>query len=191
MSRSEPRPLRWTRDEYIRLSEEGWFNGRRVELIGGEILEMGAPLDLHAASVDLSRDALRVAFGAGFWVRSQTTLDLSPHGMPDPDLFVARGSPRGAGRTFPTSALLVVEVSDTSLAYDRNAKASLYAAAGITDYWIVNLVQRQLEVRRSPVTDAAALFGAPYSATTIHDPGDAVAPLAAPQAPVAVADLLP
>src|ERR1700722_20039153 len=104
MSRSEPRPLRWTRDEYIRLSEEGGFNGRRVELIGGEIMEMAAQLDLHGAAITLTQDALRVAFGAGYWVRTQMTLDLSPHGVPDPDLSVVRGSPRGAGRTIPTTA---------------------------------------------------------------------------------------
>src|ERR1700722_17765555 len=98
MSRSEPRPLRWTRDEYIRLSEEGWFNGRRVELIGGGRVEMGAQVDLRGASVALTVDALRAALGAGYWVRSQMTLDLSPHGMPDPDLAVVRGGPRGAGR---------------------------------------------------------------------------------------------
>jgi Uma2 family endonuclease len=188
---SEPRPYRWSRDEYIRLSEEGWFNDRRVELIGGEIVEMASQFDQHLAAITLTEDALRQAFGAGYWVRVQGTLDLSPHGMPDPDLAVVRGSPRGAGRAYQTTALLVVEVSDSSLAFDRNAKASLYAAAGIADYWIVNLVQRQLEVHRNPVADATTLFGCRYADRTIHDPGDAVAPLAAPQAAVAVADLLP
>ena len=102
------------------------------------------------------------------------------------------GSTRSyAGRGNPTTALLIVEVSETTLAFDRRHKASLYAAAGIADYWIVNLVQRQLEVYRSPVSDAAQLFGFGYSSRTILDAGDAVAPLAAPKANVAVADLLP
>src|SRR5262249_1969192 len=92
---SEPRPYRWSREEYIRLSEEGWFGGRRVELIGGEIVEMAAQFDLHAAAVDCVADALRAAFGPGLWVRRQATRDLSPHGMPDPDVAVVRGSPRG------------------------------------------------------------------------------------------------
>jgi Uma2 family endonuclease len=191
MSRSEPHPVRWTRDEYIRLCEEGWFHDRRVELIGGEIVEMAAQFNLHAAGVDLTADALARAFGQGFWVRRQVTLDLSPHGVPDPDVAVIRGSPRGAGRTIPTSALLVVEVCDTSLAFDRNAKASLYAAAGIADYWIVNLVQRQLEVYRNPVGDASTVFGFRYADRTLLDAAGAIAPLSAPQAPVAVADLLP
>jgi Uma2 family endonuclease len=191
MSQSEPRPLRWTRDEYIRLCEEGWFNNRRVELIGGEIMELAAQYDLHAAAIDLTADALTAAFGTGFWARRQATLDLSPHGVPDPDVAVIRGSRRGAGRTIPTTALLVVEVSDSSLRFDRNVKACLYAAGGIADYWIVNLVQRQLEVHRDPVPDPSLAFGWRYATRAILDPGDTAAPLAAPQAAVAVADLLP
>ena len=101
MSRSEPHPVRWTRDEYFRMSEAGYFNDRRVELIGGEIVEMAAQYDLHGAAITLTQDALRVAFGPGHWVRTQMTLDLSPHGVPDPDLAVVPGSPRGAGRTDP------------------------------------------------------------------------------------------
>jgi Uma2 family endonuclease len=191
MSRSEPRPVRWTRDEYIRLCEEGFFYDRRVELIGGEIVEMAAQYDFHGAGVSLTLKALDLAFGPSYWVRPQMTLDLSPNGLPDPDLAVVAGSPHGAGRTIQTTALLVVEVSDSSLNYDRGTKASLYAAGGIADYWIVNLVQRQLEVYRNPVADASQPFGCRYADRTIHDPGDAVAPLAAPQSPVAVADLLP
>jgi Uma2 family endonuclease len=188
----EPRPYRWSRDEYFKMSELGWFDGRRVELIGGEVIEMPAQFDVHLAAITLTQDALRLAFGPAYWVRNQGTLDLSPHGVPDPDLAVIRGSPKGVtGRANPTSALLVVEVSETSLRYDRREKGSMYAAAGIVDYWIVNLVQRQLEVYRRPVADAAEPFGFRYSSRKIFDPGDAVAPLAARKARVAVADLLP
>ena len=191
MSRLEPQPVRWTRDEYFRLCEAGYFNDRRVELIGGEIVEMAAQYDLHLAGIDLTAGALQAAFGPGFWIRRQGTLDLSPHGVPDPDVAVITGGPSGARRTVPTSALLVVEVSDSSLNFDRNRKGSLYAAAGVADYWIVNLVQRQLEVHRVPTADAAQPFGFGYSSRTILDPGDAIAPLAAPTGRVAVADLLP
>jgi Uma2 family endonuclease len=182
---------RWTREEYIQMISLGWFQGKRVELIDGEVMEMPAQLDVHLASVTLTHDALRLAFGPGYWIRVQGSLDLSPYGIPDPDLAVRSGSPRGAIHTIATSALLVVEVSESTLAYDRGGKANLYAAGGIADYWIVNLVQRQLEVHRNPVADATQPFGFRYADRTIHDPGDAVAPLAAPNAPVAVADLLP
>jgi Uma2 family endonuclease len=152
---------------------------------------MPAQFDLHLAGVTLTADALRAAFGPGYWIRVQGSLDLSPHGIPDPDLAVVPGSPRGAARTIATSALLVVEVSDTTLGYDRTHQASLFAAAGIADYWIVNLVQRQLEVYRDPVADPAQPFGFRYANRAVLAPADSVSPLAAPRASVGVADLLP
>jgi Uma2 family endonuclease len=120
------------------------------------------------------------------------SLDLSPHSVPDPDLAVVPGTPRSyMTASNPTTALLIVEVSESTLPYDRRAKASLYAAAGIADYWIVNLVQRQLEVHRDPVADTAQPYGFRYASRSILDPADVVAPLAAPQARITVADLLP
>lgn len=187
----QPQPYRWTREQFFQMLDLGWFQDQRVELIGGEIMEMAAQLDLHLASITLTADALRQVFGAGYWVRVQGSLDLSPHGIPSPDLAVTPGSPHGAPRTIHQSALLVVEVSDTTLPYDRYHKASLYAAVGIADDWIVNLVQRQLEVHRDPVADSTQLFGYRYGQRTILDPPNSVSPLAAPQARITVADLLP
>jgi Uma2 family endonuclease len=189
MQEVAPKPIRWTREQYIEMSEMGFFIGRKVELIGGEILEMAAQHDIHLAAIDMTKDALQQAFGPGYWVRAQGSLDLSPHGIPDPDIAVVLGSRQGAGQTIATSALLVVEVSNRTLAYDRVAKTSLYAAGGIADYWIVNLVDRQLEIHRNPITDPSKLFGFGYSSRTILDPGDAIAPLAAPKAPVTVTSL--
>jgi Uma2 family endonuclease len=186
-----PRPYRWTREQFFQMLELGWFQDQLVELIGGEVMEMAAQPDLHLASVTLTGDALRAAFGSGYWVRIQGSLDLSPHGVPSPDVAVTPGHPQGAPRTISRSAVLIVEVSDTTVAYDRYHKASLYAAGGISDYWIVNLVQRQLEVYRDPVADSTQLFGFRYNSRTILDPPDTVAPLAAPQAHITVADLLP
>jgi putative restriction endonuclease len=182
---------RWTRDEYVQMSEWAWFSDCKVELIGGEVIELPAMYDLHLAGVTLTTDALRLVFGAGYWVRNQGSLDLSPSGVIDPDVAVVQGTPRGAAHTIPTSALLVVEVSESTLAFDRKGKASLYASGAIADYWIVNLVQRQLEVYRNRVADPAARFGYSYSDRTILDPGDFASPLALPQARVAVNDLLP
>jgi Uma2 family endonuclease len=188
----EPRPLRWTQADYYRLCEAEWFLERRVELIGGEIIEVSATTNVHASAVALTAGRLRAAFGADYWVRQRGSLDLLEHSVADLDVAVVRGAVRAhVGANNPRTALLVVEVSDTTLGYDRNAKASLYAAAGIADYWIVNLVQRQLEVYRDPIADAAQPFGFRYAQRTILDPGDHIAPLAAPQASVAVADLLP
>jgi Uma2 family endonuclease len=186
-----PRPYRWTREEYLQMIDLGWFADKRVELIRGEVIEMPSQYDLHLAAIIKGLDALRLAFGSGYTVRPQGSLDLSPHGIPDPDLAVTVGSLAGVARTIAKSALLVVEVSDSSLAYDRNHKAPLYAAGGIADYWIVNLVQCQLEVYRDPVADSTQLFGFRYNSRMILDPADVVSPLAAPQASIAVADLLP
>jgi hypothetical protein len=169
----------------------GWFQDKRVEMIGGEVIEMAAQLDLHLASITATQDTLRLAFGSGYWVRVQGSLDLSPHGIPSPDLAVVPGSHHGAGRTIARSALLVVEISDTTLAYDRYHKSSLYSAGGIADYWIVNLVQSQLEVYRDPVADSTQLFGSRYNTRTILDPTDKLSPLAAQQAQILVANLLP
>jgi Uma2 family endonuclease len=192
MNTVEPRPYRWTRDEYYKLCEADWFQDRRVQLIDGEVIQMSAQKNEHGISIDNTRDPLVAIFGPNFWVRTQMCLDLSPYSVPDPDLAVVPG-PRSsyAGKSVPTSALLVVEVSETTLWYDRNRKANLYAAAGISDYWIINLVDRQVEVYRDPVADPSAPFGYRYASRTILDPGDTVSPLALPTATVAVADLLP
>jgi Uma2 family endonuclease len=189
----ELHPRKWSRDEYVQMSESGWFADCKVHLIGGEVIEMAASqYDPHDAGVTLTVDALRQAFGTGYWVRTQASLDLDPHGVPDPDVAVILGSPRGARpRHMPTTALLVVEISDSTLREDRTTLASLYAAGDITDYWIVNLVQRQLEVYRNPVADPSAQFGGSYADRTILDPGQFASPLALPQARVAVDDLLP
>jgi Uma2 family endonuclease len=188
-----PRPHRWTREEFYQMLDLGWFQDQRVELIDGEVIDMPSQKNYHGAAITLTMDALRLAFGAGFWVRNQLSLDLSPRSVPDPDLAVVAGSPQRvtAATPNPTTALLVVEVSDSTLAYDRGHKGSLYSAAALADYWIVNLVQRQLEVYRDPIADKTRLFGFRYNRRTILDPVDVVSPLAAPQASITVADLLP
>ena len=91
----------------------------------------------------------------------------------------------------PSAVVLVMEVADTTLDTDRTRKSSLYASAGIPEYWISNLRRRALEVRREPDTDSAAPFGYDYRQVTIYFDDDRVSPLFAPDAPIAVRDLLP
>jgi Uma2 family endonuclease len=183
---------RFDRDQFYRMVDLGILDGIQVELIDGEIVEMPAQSNLHALAIKLCEDALNAAYGGGHWVRVQMPLDLSPRSSPDPDLAVIAGSPRThSGRANPTSALLVIEVSESSLGYDRGYKANLYAAAGIQDYWIVNLVDRQLEVHRLPIVDPSADFGHRYATVTIQQLGDSVSPLSLPIKVIAVADLLP
>jgi Uma2 family endonuclease len=87
--------------------------------------------------------------------------------------------------------VLIVEVADSTLRFDRNAKASLYARAGIEDYWVVNLVDQVLEVRRDPVPAPNARYGHRYSTTIMLHGGEHVTPLAAPHATIPASDLLP
>jgi Uma2 family endonuclease len=181
----------WTLTEYYRLGELGFFDGERVELINGRIVRMAAISNFYAAAADLTADALRATFGGGYWVRTQAPLDLTPTSSPQPDVAVVRGSPRKAAVANPTTALLVVEVSDSTLRSDRGGKARLYARAGILDYWIVNLVDRQLEVFRGLQPDSARPKRITYGQITILTPADTVTPLAAPGAKIVVSDLLP
>ena len=192
METSEPWPLRWSLKDYYRLCHEEWFLERRVQLIGGDIWEFGPSHDWHEAGVTLTQDELREAFGTGYWVRVHGSLDVSDCSVPDPDLAVIAGSPRQyRTQGNPETALLVVEVGEAMLGFDRAPKASLYASAKVADYWIVNLVHRQLEVYRNPIADNTQPFGFRYNSRTILDPPDTVSPLAAPQASITVADLLP
>jgi Uma2 family endonuclease len=189
----EPKPRLWTAEEFYRLVELNFFIDQRVELIGGEILQMAAQLNPHSLAITLTEDAMRKAFGPNHWVRVQMSLDLSPLSVPDPDIAVVPGAPRqyAGRRSNPTSALLIAEISETSLTYDLNRKASLYAASGIKDYWVVDLVHRQLEVHRRPKPNSKQPFGWLYDQVQILDPSDRIAPLASPKAKITVADLLP
>ena len=187
---SEPHPRRWTREDYYRLAEQGWFCGRRVERIGGEILETSPRLSRHSTSVLLVENALREAFGPGHCVRTQMPLEFIDSD-PEPDAAVVPGNPRSWAAKHPATAVLVVEVSDTTLAFDRSDKASLYARAGIADYWIVNLIDRCVEVHREPAADPKARFGHTYRSRQIIGPDGSIEPAAAPGHSVAAADLLP
>ena len=99
--------------------------GERAELIDGEVLAMTPQGSLHATAVVLVEEALRAAFAAGYVIRVQMPLALDPSSEPEPDVAVVRGSPRDYRDAHPTSALLVVEVANATLGYDRDQKGSL------------------------------------------------------------------
>jgi Uma2 family endonuclease len=186
------RTRRWTRAEYDRLIEIGVFRpGDPVELLGGDLIVAEPQSSPHYTAIGLAQDALRRAFGAGWLVRTQGPIALDEQSEPEPDVAVARGSVRDYSQEHPARPVLVVEVAATSLVLDRDHKGSLYARARLQDYWIVNLVDRVLEVYRQPTPDAAAAFGWRYASGQTLGPEASLAPLAAPAARVAVADLLP
>ena len=187
---ANPRPRRWTREEYYRMADCGLFQGQRAELIEGEIMVMSPQNWPHSSTVDRVGELFRRVLGAGVWVRTQMPMNLGASSDPEPDISVVVGR-RADYTDHPMSALLIVEISQTTLDYDRGRKASLYAQVGVRDYWIVNLVDLQVEVYRQPAPDASQHYGHAYGSQTVLGPGDTVAPLAFPQVSIPVADLLP
>jgi Uma2 family endonuclease len=186
------RTRRWTRAEYDRMIEVGVFrSGDPVELLGGELI-VGEPKGAaHHTAIGLIEDALRAALGPGWVIRSQGPIALDDESEPEPDVAVARGARRDYSREHPARPALVVEVAESSLRLDREYKGSLYARAGLTDYWVLDLADLVLEVYRDPVADPGAPFGWRY-ATTGRLVADAhVVPLAAPTVRLRVGDFLP
>lgn len=179
----------WTVAEFHAVNSTGVWAGRRPVLLRGVVWEQGPMNPPHALGVELLVDALRAVFPVGWRVRMQLPLVLGLDTDPIPDASVVQGGPRDYAAGHPTGAALVVEVSDTTLSLDLTLKAELYAAAGITDYWVVDLNARVLHVLRDPRPVAAG--GHSYRDVRVLAPADSVAPLAAPATTVSVADLLP
>jgi Uma2 family endonuclease len=183
MATTDPQVKHWTRDDYHRMAEAGLFVDQRVELVHGEILMMSPMNPAHAASLQLTAKALEQAFGTGCCVRVQLPLHLDDQSEPEPDLAVVPGTQRDY-RQHPTAALLVVEISDTTLDFDRRRKRGLYARAGIPEYWIVNLLDRCIEVHLFPT-------GGEYAHSCTYDATSTLAARAAPHSPLRVAAMLP
>jgi Uma2 family endonuclease len=186
------RSRHWTRKEYDALVKSGFFNeDEPIELLGGQLIVAEPKGSPHSTAVALTVEGLRLAFGPGWLVRVQDPIALDAESEPEPDVAVVPGRARDYLAEHPARPALLVEVAESSLAFDRGHKGSLYARAGIADYWIVNLVDAVLEVRRAPALDRSAEFGWRYLDAQALRPGATVAPLARPDVTVAVADLLP
>lgn len=192
ISDEEPRPRLWTREEYYRAAEKGIFHPEeRLELIRGEIFRMSPQQKPHVSGIYRSSHVFeaiveQMADGVTRHVRAQAPITLRNDTEPEPDVVVVQGHPndyviRDCGST---DVLLLVEVSDATLSYDRNRKAAIYAEDGIADYWVLNLRVRQLEVRRDPQNGG-------YQTKNVHNENESVAPLFAPQNPVLISDVLP
>jgi Uma2 family endonuclease len=179
---------RWTRDEFYRAITLGFFKpDERWELIDGDLYEQMGENPPHSHACRRCRRQLETAFlGLEYFVSEQHPVTLPDDTEPEPDIAVIAGTLNQFAHCHPSAddILLIVEVSATTLDFDRLVKAPAYAASRIAEYWILNLEGRRLEVHRSPQD------GAYTSVVTIPETG-AVSPLAAPNAVIAVADLLP
>ena len=179
------------RVEYERLVDLGMFSGERLELLDGLLVVREPQGSSHAAIVSQIGRVLTDAFGSGWHVRLHSPLALDAESEPEPDVAVVAGTPRDYLEAHPAMAALVVEVADSSLRLDRHFKGGLYSRAGLPDYWIVNLVEAVVEVHRRPDSPAGAPHDSGYRSVEILRPPAVVMPLAAPDRPIHVADLLP
>jgi Uma2 family endonuclease len=186
-----PQPRRFSCAEFHQMGDMGWFEGRRAMLIDGEILEMPGPNPPHATITAKADTTLRRFFTRGFVIRNQSPLVLGLATDPEPDLAVVAGQLMDFYAAHPNTAALVIEVADSTLAFDTTHKASLYAAAKIADYWVIDLVEKRLFVFRGPQADSTQPFKAKYATVQALRPPAVVAPLCLPQAMIDVADLLP
>ena len=141
---------RFTVEDYHRMGEAGILTeDDRVELIEGTIVELSPIRDPHARAVNHLTEFLVVRLAGGdVTVSVQNPIRLSGDTEPQPDLAVLRGRDRGLAEA--ADVLLVIEVADTSRRYDRNVKLPLYAAAGIPEAWLVDLVARTIERHAEP-----------------------------------------
>lgn len=177
---------RFTVDEYQAMASAGLLaDGPRVELIEGEIIEMAPIGPPHASSVDRLTMLFATAVGPRAIVRVQSSVVLRPMSQPEPDiaLLAPRQDWYAEAHPEPADILLVIEVSDTSLAFDRRVKVPLYARYGIAECWIVDLAGRSVDVHRQPGPGR-------YAHVTRCVPGQRIEPLALEDVTLDVADIV-
>ncbi len=183
---SEPEPYRFTVEEWHRLGEAGIFHeDDRVELLDGEIIIMSPIGSRHALAFALLNEELGEQNRRRFFIWPGNPVEADNRSEPLPDLTLVPRSHRTSRRhPFSQDAFLIVEISDSSLAYDRTRKLGKYATTGVREYWIVNLKDDVIEVHREPVEGQ-------YAQVTRHGPGETISPLAFPDVLIPVAEIIP
>jgi Uma2 family endonuclease len=185
VSALQPRPHRFSVEEYYRMGEAGVFApGQRVELVDGEVVEMAPIGSNHADWVDNLNMLFARNVPAGVKVRVQSPLHLSDHSEAQPDLALLRPRERPYATAHPSGpdTLLVVEVADASLRYDRDVKIPLYARRGVPEVWLFDIGNGSLEICRDPSADGYRLRLRPAL-------NEVVAPAALPDLKVDLASL--
>lgn len=184
---------RLTLDEYHRLIDIGFFpQTERIELIEGVLHRMTPRGPRHAECLERLLRIFFVNLDQQVKVRAQDPITMPADGSePEPDVVLAASREGGYADRHPTpnEVHLVVEIADTSLDADRRVKTRLYAGAGIADYWIVNLVDDQIEVYREPAT--LGDDGPTYRQRTLYGAGDMLTPLHFSNCEIDAGDVLP
>lgn len=178
------RPI--TVDEYHRMVEAGIIHPKeRVELIEGDIVAMSPIGRDHRSSMNRLTRLLSEVFNRRAVVQIQMSVILSELSEPEPDVALLRWDPTGyAGHDpGPPDTLLLIEVGDSSRAYDRRVKLPLYARSGISEYWRVDIPDRCIHVHREPE-------GSAYRTNFVVHAGELIAPQAFPDATLAVDEIL-
>ena len=181
---------RMTVDRYERLAESGVLDDPQVELINGLLVREMTKKPRHVSACELVSGLLEALLPAGWYIREQNPLRIPDYDEPEPDVVIARGSRgRYASRhPGPDDVALVVEVADTSLGKDRGEKLLAYGRGGVPVYWIVNLLDNQIEVYSEPDRTSGG-----YARCVVHAASDSL-PLKIEDAEtgsLAVSDVLP
>ena len=177
-------PKRWTRAEYHHLGELGMLQGRNTELIEGTIYWVLPPSPRRATTMSLIHRALSKDEAGSSFTRTRAPLALGNDSEPEPDVTVVKGKPSDYAEEHPSMALLVAEISDGALSYIRERKQWLYACAGIPEFWIINLADRTIEIRREPRA------GEYRSLRTLKASGT-ISPFALPDIEIPISSFLP
>jgi len=173
------RPLR--RAEYDQLIALGAFEDEKIELLDGEMVAMSPIGTEHNSVVQKLNELLVLALHGRAWVRCQSSFAASELSEPEPDFTVVPR--RDYDDDHPSQAHLIIEVADSSLAKDRGRKLRLYATCQVPEYWVVNLVERCIEVYRDP-------HGATYARMDRYERGQSIQLLAFSDVSIAVSDVL-
>lgn len=177
---------RFTVAEYHAMGDSGIIApDERVELIDGEIIRMSPINEPHASEVDRLNDMFVPRFRDQAIVRVQNPTVVDDYSEPEPDLMLLRRKPDfyRSGHPRPGDILLVVEVADTSLTYDRRVKAPLYARAEIPEHWRVEIRHNRVVIHRDPTPEG-------YRSVRVARRGESIAPLAFPERSLKVDEIL-
>ena len=183
-----PRKL-WTREEYDELASSGVLDQQHLELVEGELINKMGKKRPHVNSLTLLKAWLDTVFGAR-QVNPEAPIDVAPEdnptNEPEPDIIVLNRDLTAfpSANPRPEDLLLVVEVADSTLGFDLTTKAALYARAGILEYWVLDVSGRRMIVHRDPQ-------GGRYVSVAAYSSEESVAPLAAPNSPLQITDVLP